>query len=421
MMLLAPATLMLGAEWLAWSLLMRLDPRAPIALLAQGLPFLSACWLALVRPARVDLRLVVGVALLQRLPLLWGLPLLSSDAFRYVWDGRVQRAGIDPFRLVPADPALAFLRDGRIFPNINRADYAVTIYPPAAQVLFLAVALLTAGEGGLPALRLAFLALEGLAWLAVLRLLDHAGQPRARLVMLAWHPLAVWEIANNAHVDAGSMALLALGLWAAAAARPALAGAALAVGGLFKPLVLAAGPALWRPRGVRLPVGFAAATIALAAPYLLWSGAGTVASAGLYAREEGIAEGSAFWLLRLIAALGGPAPDQLRWPYLALGAGWLAAVALRPGAATVPAMAGRAVALLFAAVMILSPNYPWYALPLLPLLPLAPAPGSLALTLTGFALYAGPPGAEPAWMLLAHTAAYAPALLLALTARRHRP
>ena len=66
-------------------------------------------------------------------------PLLSSDIYRYIWDGRVQAAGINPYRYFPAHDALAALRDATIFPRINRADYAVTIYPPVAEFFFLIV------------------------------------------------------------------------------------------------------------------------------------------------------------------------------------------------------------------------------------------------------------------------------------------
>src|SRR5947207_7417737 len=47
-------------------------------------------------------------------------PLLSSDIYRYIWDGKVQAAGINPYRYFPAHEGLAFLRDGTIFPHINR-------------------------------------------------------------------------------------------------------------------------------------------------------------------------------------------------------------------------------------------------------------------------------------------------------------
>ena len=59
----------------------------------------------------------------MRLALLFVEPYLSTDIYRYVWDGRVQAAGINPYRYMPIAPELAHLRDAAIFPNINRADY----------------------------------------------------------------------------------------------------------------------------------------------------------------------------------------------------------------------------------------------------------------------------------------------------------
>src|SRR5262249_49475392 len=67
---------------------------------------------------------ILLIALLLRLGPLLAPPSLSTDIYRYVWDGRVQAAGINPYRYVPADPALAALRDAAVYPNINRAGYA---------------------------------------------------------------------------------------------------------------------------------------------------------------------------------------------------------------------------------------------------------------------------------------------------------
>jgi hypothetical protein len=63
---------------------------------------------------------------------------LSSDIYRYAWDGVVQHAGISPYRYAPGDPALSFLRapNQDLFNHINRREYAQTIYPPAAQIIF---------------------------------------------------------------------------------------------------------------------------------------------------------------------------------------------------------------------------------------------------------------------------------------------
>ncbi|HUZ65564.1 MAG TPA: hypothetical protein VMU82_17815, partial [Acetobacteraceae bacterium] len=80
--------------------------------------------------------LILGSAAVLRAMVLVAPPFLSTDLYRYVWDGKVQAAGINPYRYIPDDPHLAFLRDRTIFPGINRASYARTIYPPAAEAIF---------------------------------------------------------------------------------------------------------------------------------------------------------------------------------------------------------------------------------------------------------------------------------------------
>ncbi len=109
-------------------------------------------------PARAGLILVLGLAIAMRLAIVGADPLLSTDIYRYVWDGRVQGAGINPYLFVPADPALAGLRDTAIYPHINRADYAVTAYPPVAQMFFFGV---TRIAETLTAMRLAMVGVRG--------------------------------------------------------------------------------------------------------------------------------------------------------------------------------------------------------------------------------------------------------------------
>jgi alpha-1,6-mannosyltransferase len=84
---------------------------------------------------RCTIWVVFGVAIALRALLLTAPPILSTDIYRYVWDGRVQTAGINPYRYIPADPALASLRDPIVYPQINRADYARTIYQPVAELV----------------------------------------------------------------------------------------------------------------------------------------------------------------------------------------------------------------------------------------------------------------------------------------------
>jgi len=105
--------------------------------LFQSLIYLLAAWIILhARSSRSTLMVVIGFAALFRLSILFAPPYLSDDIYRYVWDGRVQAAGINPYRYIPADGELVPLRDQTIYPKINRRDYAHTIYPPGAQIIY---------------------------------------------------------------------------------------------------------------------------------------------------------------------------------------------------------------------------------------------------------------------------------------------
>ena len=91
---------------------------------------------------KAALYIILLCGLAYRIPLVVSGPFFSSDINRYVWDGRVQAAGINPYIYIPADKRLEQLRDKEVYPNINRKEYAPTLYPPGAQVIFLATYLI---------------------------------------------------------------------------------------------------------------------------------------------------------------------------------------------------------------------------------------------------------------------------------------
>ena len=69
---------------------------------------------------RGALIVILAGAVLMRLALLFTEPYLSTDIYRYVWDGRVQAAGIDPYQYPPAAKALVGLRDPALWPPSAR-------------------------------------------------------------------------------------------------------------------------------------------------------------------------------------------------------------------------------------------------------------------------------------------------------------
>jgi len=142
--------------------------------------------------------IVLVVAVAARALLVPGAPTLSDDAYRFVWDGRVQAAGFNPYRYVPADRHLLPLRDWQVFTRVNR-PHTRALYPPASEVTFLA-AHEVAGDGMVP-WKLSMLALEAAAVALLLGLLTRARVSHGRVVLYAWHPIAIVEIAGSGHPD----------------------------------------------------------------------------------------------------------------------------------------------------------------------------------------------------------------------------
>ena len=349
-----------------------------------GVLVVGATRLAEACPERRALLLIVGVALLMRLLLLALPPLTSVDVYRYVWDGRIQGAGFNPFRYVPAAPELSHLRDAVIFPSVDKADYAVTIYPPAAQLLFL---LATSLHDGVVAVKAALVAFEVVTIAVLIALLRRLGQPVTRVVAYAWHPLVVWEIAGNGHIDGAMTAMMMLALWLFALGRPLSAAAAAAIGALFKPFAVLALPAFWRPWDWKLPLVVALVVGASYVPYLS-AGSGIFGFVLTYASEEGIDSGNAYWIVGVLRGLFG---ETGWWTalYIAGALAILAALALRAGFRRERPLAVTIAdinALLLAFAFLLSPNYPWYFVMLVPFVALTGSLPGWVLTIGGFAL-----------------------------------
>ncbi len=215
------------------------------------------------------LPVIIGWALVFRLSLLWVAPgFLSTDLYRYLWDGLVQQAGINPYHYPPEAPELAGLQDDAIFPFINR-KWAITIYPPGAQLLFWLMA--WSCPGNIVALKGMILLADGCALALLLLLLKELRADCARVLMYAWHPLVLTELGISAHLDGVMIPCVLLALYCSLKGRAWAAGLALGGASLLKlyPAILL--PALYRRRAWQMVGAFIAAT---AAGYLLYFEAG---------------------------------------------------------------------------------------------------------------------------------------------------
>jgi glycosyl transferase family 87 len=172
----------------------------------------AAALVWLTRPAGgwrwAELAVIVVVGLALRALVFGAPPGLSHDSYRYAWDPQLIAHGLSPYTHTPNDPELAFLRDTRISPNVRFRD-APTIYPPAAQGLFLLVYLLDPRD--IYGVKLAMVVCDALAFALTLALLRGRRLDLRRAILYWWAPIPILEFAVNGHVDAAAI------LWTLAA------------------------------------------------------------------------------------------------------------------------------------------------------------------------------------------------------------
>lgn len=346
-------------------LLRRID-LARLALLVGVLLFGLVAGLLGKRANGLSRRVVIVIAALCQLPGLWSGPVLSDDAYRYVWDGRVQLAGIDPYRYPPLSRALAFLRDPILFPPgaelplINRS-WVHTIYPPVAELWFTAVAAITPWRLGVFGVQLGAAVLVVITVALLTRVLvgstdstDRTGsRSPASALLYGACPATTLEAANGAHVDVlAALFLVAMGL-ALMHRRHRLAGLFLGLAGSVKLVPLLLLPIFLRRRR-RGAFSVAIGSFVLGyLPHLIAVGGLVIGFLPGYLAEEGFDGRRRFALLIFL-------PEPARLPVALLLAAAVAALAVvrsrhEPALQTACWLYG-------VAFLIATPAYPWYLL-----------------------------------------------------------
>jgi alpha-1,2-mannosyltransferase len=359
--------------------------------------------LALLRRTPRPAWFILGGGALLQLVALTAAPATSDDDHRYIWDAKVQLAGIDPYRYSPIASELAPLRDGFLFPtarpcpnllvvgtciNINHPS-AHTIYPPVAQAIFVLVRLGSFGGRG-NSLPLQVAAAAGaLACAALLaRRGAQDGRPLWPVALWAWCPVTAIELGNNGHIDWAAVLLSLLAIDAARRGATGRAGALIGAGiatKLYPGLLLA-------PLARRRPVATIGAAVAVVAasyvPHLFTVGAGVLGYLPSYLRADGYDNGGRY---RLIGALL-PAPVATPAAVLALLSvlawAWLRSVDHDPTTACLIVVG--------TAMLVTTPSYPWYALLLLALAAMAGRPEWLGVVVAPTVIYLAVAAGAPA-------------------------
>ncbi len=336
---------------------------------------LAILWLKPTNVNRHTFGIILFFAIACRLIGLFDEPFLSSDVYRYAWDGVVQHAHMNPYKYVAIDPILQALREPNLelYNNMNRRDYAHTIYPPVAQIGFYLITFISAQ---MTWMKMAMVLFEGLMLFGLLKLMRALRMQREQALVYAWCPLAIWEFGSSGHLDAMAMAFIVFALWFRYQDDRWLTGVFLGLAFLtkFYPIVLF--PALYRRGDWKMPAVIAAMTVAT---YSLYLSAGKMVFGflGGYAQEEGLETGTRYFLLQLVQHVPGLHGVGNRTFIAFAGLAMLGCCVWAWRVAT-PLDAPRsaflrpAFALSLVLMLLFSPHYPWYIAWLIPFLTLMP-------------------------------------------------
>ncbi len=241
-------------------------------------------------------------AVLLRLALISTAPSLSDDVFRYVWDGKVSNAGIDPYAYPPSAPELAGLR-GPLWNGINHKAMP-TPYPPLAEGLFALVYRfapdsLTGMQG------VAVLFDVGIVGLLLL-LLPRMRMGRSRVLVYAWNPLVLVQFAHSGHFDSAMLLTMLGAVFLLSSGRRLLSGVSLGISVLVKLVPAMVGPLFLPAWGI---MGTVAAGVTVAAGTLPFLGSPALTGVMSEASDARFNDSAGYVIVRLLSLVT-PDPDS---------------------------------------------------------------------------------------------------------------
>jgi hypothetical protein len=148
-------------------------------------------------PQNIPFLFFILIGVLFRFALVPSEPFLSDDVYRYLWDGKIFAAGINPYKLAPVDTQLLEYRDQIIFPNINFPEIA-TSYPPVSQLLFWINYWL---GGSILSWKILLLVTEIPLLVILLKLVRLFKLNKNRVLIYFYNPLLIIETYSSGHLE----------------------------------------------------------------------------------------------------------------------------------------------------------------------------------------------------------------------------
>lgn len=383
---LIPLTLGLIAAFVLMTTLEHLTRQGYTFLLYFGIAFslyvaaLFLLWNVESSTFRNLLIIVFGAAILMRVPLWFTEPTLSTDIWRYVWDGHLVSRGMNPYAERVDSPVF----DGSTYPLRERVEHQwmATPYPPAAQLTFGAVQ--SVFPGSATALQVVFTLFDLASGAVLVGILRRTGRPTGRTILYLWNPLVVLEFAHSAHVDSLMILLILIALRLAIDKRGMQSAIGLALATLTKFIPALLLPAFVRRWGWRRTLVYAAIVVLGFAPFIgaglglssQSDGTGLLGAARIYLLSWETNGGVFHWLMEGFSILGvGGAflAAKIVGLLVLIGTGgfiWLESAG--SGTACQTRLIGGVASLISAYTLMSSAVFPWYLIWLIAVLPLLP-------------------------------------------------
>ncbi len=185
----------------------------------------------------------VLLAIAWRVVVITGAPVASDDVYRYIWDGRVQQQGLNPYEVTPDSSSYEHLHD-ELSQKIAPASAVLpTVYPPGAQLFFRAVTKL---DESVFAMVAAVVLCDLLVALVLWRWLLSTGRNPNWVLLYLFHPLVTIEGAGGGHIDIIGTLFVVIAAHALHQRRTLISSVALALAFSTKFLSLVLVPLLWR-------------------------------------------------------------------------------------------------------------------------------------------------------------------------------
>lgn len=198
------------------------------------------------RSGKIDVFVILLFAVAFRAVSISGEMIHENDIYRYLWDGKTAKHGINPYKYAPSNlfmyeedyeedyyddfydvtysaenfaqedaerlNTLIKLRDENPmhFERIGH-KHVPTIYPPVAQIIFWLSSVLSADS--IVIMKLVFFMFEMGTIAVLLLMLKHFKLPLKYVLVYAWSPLVVMQFANSGHYDPVAIFFMMLSIY----------------------------------------------------------------------------------------------------------------------------------------------------------------------------------------------------------------